>query len=202
MRSLIALLLTLVSAPLLAQDTPLQVNRFEAQFETFDVRDLGRFKYQVLFEVIGSEGQSMDAFAAQVSPLLRAWSDSTGFEACGVIATNGKRHGIRVGSVHSHIGCLNSPELVPDGMTSTDITIHSHGTDQKFQVSAIDIKLMGDTYAGGSYGKQTRRHFQNMSGQDLDEFSQADFLGGAGYLAGANGVLMFQDGTSNTRRVK
>ena len=143
----------------------------------------------------------MDEFAAQVGPLLRAWSDSTGFEACGVIATNGKQHGIRVGSVHSHIGCLNSPELVPDGMTSTDITIHSHGTDQKFQVSAIDIKLMGDTYAGGSYGKQTRRHFQNMSGQDLDEFSQADFLGGAGYLAGTNGSLLFQDGTSQIKRI-
>ena len=106
----------------------------------------------------------MDEFAAQVGPLLRAWSDSTGFEACGVIATNGKQHGIRV-------------------------------------VSAIDIKLMGDTYAGGSYGKQTRRHFQNMSGQDLDEFSQADFLGGAGYLAGTNGSLLFQDGTSQIKRI-
>ena len=55
MRVLIALFLTLVTATSLAQDTTLQVDRFENQFETFDVRGLGRFKYQVLFEAVGAE---------------------------------------------------------------------------------------------------------------------------------------------------
>lgn len=179
----------------------MSVEAFEDRFLTIDIRGGGRFKYQMLFEVVGPAGQSMDDFAASVAPLLRTWSDGTAHEACGVIATDGQRFGIQIGSAGSHIGCTNFPELVPEGMRTTGITIHSHGTDQRFNVSAVDIKLMGETYAGGSYGKNTRRNFAVMGGQSLNDFSDADYTGGAGYLAGTDGKVLFQDGKSRASRL-
>ena len=202
MRKMIFLLLALISSQARAASLDIEVKKIENHVETIQVKVQGTIEYQILFEVIGKEGQTIDEFAAQISPLLREWSDETHFEACGVIATDGKKYGIQIGSAKSHIGCTNFHDLTPEGMTSTNKTIHSHGTDQKFQVSEVDTKLMGETYGGGSYGKNTRRNFQFMSGQDLSTFSDADFSGGEGYLAIPNGGLLYQEGKRKIKKVR
>ena len=140
------------------------------------------YPHEHLFEVVGSYGITRDQFAAELAPRLREYSDETGHEACGVIATDGERFGIRVGTSGSHIGCVNIHSNVPDGMTDTGYTIHSHGTDRPFNVNRADKLFIPESHHG-------RRRIE---GQVLDRFSPQDLLA-PGYLATPNGVI-FQSG--------
>lgn len=157
------------------------------------VSGLGQFDYQRLFEVVGEPGESMDTFAKRLGPSLRAYSDATGFEACGVIATDGERFGIVVGSNHSHIGCANFHSMVPRGMRDTGETIHSHGTVDRFSPNGNDRVLQGQHFHGLPIVRSVR-------GQRLDAFSQMDYNGGPGYLATPTGVI-HQRGHGTSRHV-
>jgi hypothetical protein len=142
---------------------------------------------------------TIDEFAREVSPLLREYSDKTGYEACGVIARNGDNYAIIANTNKSHIACANDDSIIPTGMLSTGTTIHSHGTDKRFMINANDIILLGENAGGGSYGSGTRRNFQRMDGQALDRFSDIDLAGGAGYLATPTGVI-YHSGNKKTGR--
>lgn len=163
------------------------------QIEVLQVPRIGRLEYQRLFEVVSDRGESLDDFALRVGPRLRAFSDETGFEACGVLATDGVRFGIVVGSSRSHVACVNFGSKVPEGMTNTGQTIHSHGKPGRRRANAADLKLMGR-------GEMRLDRGGMMSGQSLTAFSDMDFAGGPGYLAIPGGVI-HQNGNATVRRI-
>lgn len=173
------------------QQRKLEVER--APVEYVRVPGIGRVAYQFLFEEISEPGESLDSFASRIGPRLREYSDSSDFEACGVLATDGQRFGVRVGTSRAHAACLNFASKVPTGMRSVDQTIHSHGTDRHFNANKNDIALLG----GQALGSGALR---SVAGQRLDAFSKTDFDGGAGYLATPSGVL-HQAGSNSVREV-
>lgn len=145
--------------------------------------------YVFLFEEFSREGESRDQFMARIAPKLRAFSDETSFEACGVIAENEKGvFGIRVGSNNSHIACVNVHDFVPLGMTASRVTIHSHGTEKGYKPNKSDFLLRPDLGAKLGYG--AGRPMNIRRGQDLNMFSEVDIATGEeGYLATETGVI-------------
>ena len=158
-----------------------------------DVPGYGVISYKALFEMHSEAGESMDAFAMRVAPRLRAFSDETHFEACGVIAVAADgRFGVIVGTNESHIGCVNAHELIPEGMTSTQQTIHSHGTDATVRPNKSDLALY-EKYLGKygmGYNTGRPRAFMKLSGQDVNYFSDQDHYGEDGYLAAGSGEVL------------
>lgn len=127
-------------------------------------------------------GESQDAFLHRVGAQMRAWSDGTGFEACGAIAQRAEQLGVVVTTSRSHMACAVNHSAVPAGFTSTGETIHTHGTDRRFKSNAADAKLVPGIREGIW-----------ISGQHLDSFSVQDYLA-PGYLAAPGGVIIHQHG--------
>ena len=180
-------LLALLAFPSLADDTAGPVERVQIQ-------GVGSVEYQRLFEAVSEPGESLDAFAARVAPRLRAFSDASHFEACGVLATDGERFGVVVGTNRAHIACANFSSKVPAGMRATGETIHSHGTDRAFSANRNDKELSPSQMA------DTRGGIRGVAGQTLDAFSPADYHGGPGYLATPSGVI-HQRGKGSDRKI-
>lgn len=162
--------------------------------EKINIPGIGRVDYQFLFTEISAAGESLDAFALRIGPRLRAFSDETGFEACGVLATDGTRFGVVVGSNHSHIACANFHSKVPEGMSSTNETIHTHGKEKVLTNNRNDRALQGQAFHG-------QRVLRAVAGQNIREFSNMDYDGGAGYLATPEGVK-HQKGAGTTRTLE
>lgn len=153
--------------------------------------------YEHINTLISRPGETKNQFLIRIAPQLRAYSDRTGFEACGVIGSNQKGlFGVVLGSNHSHLACANNSNLMPQGMTSIDETIHSHGSNRSFQMSRVDKLFTGRSDNGSIVSMSlATRH-----GQILDHFSPQDFNGGWGYLATPEGLL-FQKGKGTETKV-
>lgn len=151
--------------------------------------------YSPLFEMRSEEGETMDQFALRVGVRLRAWSNETGFEACGVIAQVSNQYGVIIGTNSAHIACTNIHSLVPNGMTATQETIHSHGRDEAFGANRADKALMGGQLSGA------RGAYISVNGQVIDRFSEKDFEGGAGYLAAGTDFVLHQSSRQTVRRI-
>lgn len=166
-----------------------------AAISTVSPEPIGRLSYEALFEASSEPGESLDAFAQRLGPELVAFSDRTGFEACAVLATDGTRFGAVVGTNHSHVACANFSRFIPEGMTSTGQTIHSHGngaaklnnSDRRFMGLAMDARSRAQTPA--------------VYGQNRHAFSEQDLSGRAGYLATPDGLL-HHDGNHQVRPVR
>ncbi|WP_313251615.1 hypothetical protein [Stenotrophomonas sp.] len=156
---------------------------------------MGVVDYQRLFEVVSEPGESLDAFVLRIGPRLRAYSDAMGFEACGVLATDGERFSVVVGTNFGYMACVSSSQFVLEGFRHAGATIHSHGKQGRFHPTKTDLLLMGETFAGG------RPSLAVVHGQALNAFSDADRRSGAGYLAGEDGRVFFQ-GNGTTREVE
>lgn len=165
-----------------------------APIKRLNVPGIGSVEYQRLFTETSQEGESLDAFAARIAPRIRAYSDATGFEACGVLATDGTRFGVVMGSNRAHIACANFSSFVPKGMKATNETIHSHGTDVSFTANRNDKALSPEQMAGA------RSMLRGVAGQRLDAFSSMDYAGGPGYLA-APGQVLHQNGKPGSSRI-
>lgn len=161
--------------------------------ERIRIPGMGVVDYEFVFEAVSEPGESMDAFAARIGPQLREFSDRTGYEACGVIATDGQRFGAVIGSNRSHVACANFSAKVPAGMRATEETIHSHGLERGFRANRNDLTLQGQMFAG-------KAGLRGVAGQRLAEFSEMDYEGGPGYLATPSGVL-YQSGKGTVRSV-
>lgn len=142
--------------------------------ETLPTRQLG--------EMTSNQGESLPAFLARVGERLRAFSDRTGFEGCGELATDGTRYGVELGSNGSHIGCVIHTERVPASMHATGESIHSHGQDKRFCLNAADVEM----FEPGAAMPVKPVCFM---GQHLAEFSEQDYRSGPGYLATPSGIL-------------
>lgn len=165
-----------------------------SRVETVFVDGLGRMPYEKLFEVVGEPGESLDAVAARAAPQLVAYSDETGFEACGVFATDGERYSVVVGTNHAHTACLNFTAKRVEGTQTERVTIHSHGKGAA-KLTRSDMRFMGL-----AEDARTHKMHGTVWGQDREKFSEQDLGGYAGYLATPTGVL-FHDGNHQVRTV-
>lgn len=161
--------------------------------ERVRIPGLGVVDYEFILEARSEPSETMDEFAVRLGSKLREFSDRTGYEACGVIATDGQRFGAVIGSNRSHVACANFSTKVPAGMTATEETIHSHGRDRGFNANRNDLTLQGQLFQG-------QVGLRGVAGQNVREFSQMDYEGGPGYLATPNGVI-HQRGRGTSRSV-
>lgn len=146
-----------------------------------------------LGEMTSRQGESLPAFLARVGERLRAFSDRTGFEGCGALATDGTRYGVELGSNGSHIGCVIDTRRVPAGMHAMGESIHSHGQDKRFCLNAADVELIDP-------GAMMPAKPVCFMGQHLAEFSEQDYRSGPGYLATPSGIL-HQHGAGTVQRI-
>lgn len=163
--------------------------------EEFSIPGVGKVKYMQLFSEVSEAGESMDSFALRVAPMLRQYSDENGYEACGVIASNGQNFSIIVGTNFANMVCVNSSRFVLEGYQHAGATLHSHGRQGRFRPTKTDLMLMESTFAG------QRANLAMVHGQALNAFSNEDIKSGPGYLAGENGKLFYQ-GNGTSREVK
>lgn len=178
-RFLAVLALAFLASPVVAHDT--------APVERVEIQGLGSLDYQHLFTTTSQPGESMDAFVLRIAPRLREFSDAMGFEACGVMATDGERFGAVIGTNRAHAACGSAVEFVPDGMKATGETIHSHRQAGTYRANENDSTLMG-----GRAGKR-------FTAKDADEFSPQD-LHAPGYLVGQRSVW-HQAGRRSVRQI-
>ena len=153
----------------------------------------GVIPYKALFELHSVEGETMDEFALRISPRLREFSDATRFEACGAIGKSADgRFGVIIATNESHIGCVSSQDILPEGMTAANQTIHSHGKNESVVMNKTDQALFGKDLDQHGFGYKTGRGLQKkrISGQGIHEFSRADLTGDDGYLAVGEGKVL------------
>lgn len=149
--------------------------------------DLRRLPYTELFTDASQQGESKDDFLFRVAKRMRAYSDETGFEACGMIAkaTNDgvDTYSIVAGTSTSHLACAIYSSKIPAGTVATKEGIHSHGRVAQFRMNRADRILSGVSDDPRSISQAV------VYGQNLNAFSEQDLSGIAGYLATENGLL-------------
>ncbi|KAF1704968.1 hypothetical protein [Pseudoxanthomonas kaohsiungensis] len=195
MRKFLALVVMLACGQAWAGSGSMEVGGTQpAEVQRVVVAGLGSIDYQPLFEAVSEPGETLDAFVIRVAPRLVAYSDTTGFEACGVLASNGDRFGLAVGTNRSHVACASFRNKVPAGMVSTAETVHSHGKGAA-RLNRNDLRFLGL-----SEDARSHRMFGTLHGQDRFRFSERDLAGEAGYLATPHGVV-HHNGGGQTRAV-
>lgn len=185
MRAFLFLVLASLSTPILAMDLMVP----DSAVQRLEVAGIGRVDYQRLFTETSQEGETLDAFVVRIAPRLRAYSDATGFEACGVLATDGQRFGVVVGSIRAHAVCVNSRLFLPEGMTPVGQTLHSHPRGSSYRVNEQDRLFLGMLTPLRSTQERGR-----------PGFSPEDFSSGSGYVVERNRVL-HQEGPDNIREL-
>lgn len=135
-----------------------------APTEKVEIAGLGSLDYQHVFTETSQPGETMDAFVLRIAPKLAEYTAETGFEACGAIASDGERFGVVVGSNGGHTVCVNFHRRVPDGMTSTRQTVHSHTTMKSYRLTAADTLVVRGMPAGAV-----------QRGGNAERFSDEDF---------------------------
>lgn len=138
-------------------------------------------------EIFSVESDDMHAFAGLAAQRMLAYSQATGYEACGIIAKGHGRLGIVITSNHSHIACAVHEDKTPHGMTSTGADIHSHG------LGAVKMNRQDMMFSGIRLGARDRHLQGTVYGQNRNRFSAVDLTAGPGYLAAPNGTL-YHDG--------
>lgn len=145
-----------------------------------------------LHTMVSQPGQDKIAFLVDVAHWLRAYSDRTGYEACARIASSNDSYGVVITTSESHIGCAINNTYLPEGMTATGDTIHSHGIDRRQRITNADKLFLPPGYDSV--------HIRAVRGQNTEHFSPSDYHGGPGYLAGCD-ALYYQDGDDQNIRV-
>jgi hypothetical protein len=143
-----------------------------------------------VFELRSAPLEPLESFLGRAGGQLRAFTDSTSFEACGVIAQadDGCAFGLIAKTNRSHAVCVSRAVNVPAGLAAVvvngkSVTIHTHPRSRTIRLSDTDLLLTGRERTGAA----------QIMRQDPDNFSSDDYATGPGYLATADGVL-FQSG--------
>lgn len=161
--------------------------------DTDTVAGIGKIPYQELFVLASQPNQPKDEFLLVVASRLWAYSQSSGFEACGVLAHNGGIWSVVVGTNQSHVACVTTEDRIVRGSRFAGENIHSHGNTQTAHLNMIDRKILGL--------RATDRHRRLMIWQHTERFSHHDLNEGAGYLAISDGFL-YHDGKNKIRSVR
>jgi len=137
---------------------------------------------------VSEAGEDKTAFLRRVAVAAQAWTAETGFETCGMVATDGQRWGLRLITLRSQVDCVFAPGVAPEGMHTTSETFHTH---PRASVSGY-LKLTAETRTSlKSLGERSPP--SGVQVENDNEFSARDYAAGPGYLV-TNGRLLFQGG--------
>lgn len=128
------------------------------------------------------DNENINDFIKRISPFVYDYSKNTGYETCGVIASNGQNYSIVMGSNQSHIVCLNIPNLTLEGYFPTGETLHTHPgpAGGSFVVNKTDKFILGPLAP-----------IKSVRGQG--GFSEDDYKSGPGYVI-ENSRVLYQNG--------
>ena len=151
--------------------------------------------YQKLGAFVSRPEETRDRFMTRVGNFLAHYTQSTGWEACGMIqeADDGKGWAVRLITNGSQIGCAQIHFDTP-GYTSIDDSIHSHPAETRLNLSQQDSRLRNRGICG-----------QRVSVSPYG-FSDIDYSVGNGYLVVPKGGfrkahLLHQTGVGTDRMV-
>lgn len=137
-------------------------------------------------EHISEPGETLENFLMRdVGPALNSFTRETGHEGCGVIATDGARFAVRLGSDGVQHGCAIHLADVPTGFTSTREHIHSHPNMPILRLTRRDRE-----WSAHHWSQSPPRELRN---DGKAGFSPADYAAGPGWLV-VSGRLMHQAG--------
>lgn len=147
-------------------------------------------------------GETESEFVMRVAPYVRDKTIETGWELCGAIARNGEQLGVTLTSSQSALACALRHNVVPEGMTSTQRSIHSHPGPNSKQIDRTQMDQTLGAQAGHSLllrlPLSEQRRLQAKSKRD--GFSSQDMETGPGYLVLEQQVLV-QEGFGKVKRV-
>ncbi len=138
---------------------------------------------QALGQYLSEPGEGLPDFLKRVGSALYAYTNRTGNEACGLIATNGERFSVRLGTDGVQRGCAIHHSDIEGGFQSTGESIHSHPT-RTTRLADRDKAWMA------AYGMPMA---SNWNINRKVGFSPEDFTGGPGWLVD-NKQLFHQTG--------
>lgn len=155
-----------------------------------------------LATLLSQPGETEHAFLLRIAPTLRDYATRTGFQACGVIGTDGQgRYGIELGSNQSHLGCI--AHALPEGMTATGESIHGPGKRGGFTMSNVDkviFAAMDDPHDEVDGLTPDSGILVTMHGQNPDVFSDTDFTAPS-YLVTPT-ALLYQHGRNHVQAIE
>lgn len=147
-------------------------------------------------------GESKDAFVLRVAEALKHWTDSTGTEACGVIARDATGAlQVVLTTEKSQVVCL-IPTSAPGGGTLSGDSIHSHPTDggrHKVRLTTQDLAALREMGRGGFVDMLRRMDIRQVDAEP-DTFSPDDYATGPGYLV-VGSRLLYQHGQGTAAQV-
>jgi len=136
-------------------------------------------------KLTSDEGEAKTDFLKRVGKEMRDLADADSFEHCGAICSDGEKFQVTIGTSESHIGCAVDHGFCPSDLPSTGEQIHVHGQNRSTRPNDADrvfLRLRGMRVFSG----------QRISGQDVNNFSDADLTNGVpDYLYTGDGRLLF-----------
>lgn len=150
-------------------------------------------------------GESKDQFMLRVAVPLQAFTEATGFEACGVIAherQGGSRMRVQVVTNQSHMGCLevafDDPDFEIPAVVHDRESIHTHPKGSNIRPNAQDVALFP--------GRGMRAGHERFN-LESNDFSKLDYEAGPGYVVvpgeplWGRPKLLHQEGLDTRRNV-
>ena len=150
----------------------------------------------IVSTLVSEPSETKEAFVRRLAIYMQAWTQEHGAEVCGFLATDGERWGVRLTTQKSQAFCFFAAAMVPEGMTATPETIHTHPSAKNGWLAVNDstraaAKAIGD-YKLGSRGT----HWMKVE----PGFSGDDYNAGPGYLV-VDGRVLHQAGRGTEREV-
>lgn len=133
---------------------------------------------------VSEPNEQLTPFLLRTAHVLQNFTAEKKHEACASIAydSENKTYGIRLISVHSAMMCVVNHKLIPEGMESVRLSIHSHPQGNSVKPSNFDVNVSGGTLSRTRPFPLSRR-----------AFSAPDYAGGPGYVV-TFGKLFYQAG--------
>jgi len=145
---------------------------------------------------LSAPGEAKEAFLLRIAPEVAVWTAENQAEACAFVATDGERWGLKLITLRSQFECVFAYGVVPEGMTTTNETFHSHPpADGGGYITLTE----GTKAAAAALGDASLRRVRQLRVENGGEFSERDFSAGPGYLI-TNGRLLFQNGRGKKNR--
>lgn len=149
----------------------------------------------VVASMISEPGESREAFIRRLAKYMQDWTDKNDAEACGFLATDGQRWGVKLTTQRSQVMCLMDPSIVPTGLVAkhSDDTIHSH--PRASQGGWLEVSEATEKAAAvvGERGLERTGPWSTKVRVSVNGFSRDDYSSGPGFLV-ANGVIYYQKG--------
>ncbi|WP_372381383.1 hypothetical protein [Xanthomonas sp. NCPPB 1754] len=149
----------------------------------------GGWERRHLGDYVSGPGESLPDFLRRTGRVLHEFTRQSGNEACGAIASDGRRFSLRLYTDGVPHGCAIRTNEVLEGFAYTGETIHSHPWQ----------KVLKMTPAATAWSRQHRdgnERASSLRNDGASGFSKADRANGDGWLVAGGSLLHIVNGKS------